>query len=908
MVVRNRLTTKSPGMKKLLFFFGGLAFCMQLTAQPIVSGNNGPVKLSDVVAQYKQMHPGYGQVNGTVKMLLPGLSLEKSEKDYQFDRWLWYWQQHLDNNGYMVSPAKTWEEWDKVKQQARHTAAKTTSGVAANWQFVGPDSSGANGEGVGRINMLAFHPTDTNTFWVGTPGGGAWKTTNGGASWVSMTDQLPLLSVSDIVFNPLNPNTVYLCTGDRDAGDYYGIGVLKSYDGGVTWNTTGLTWTPSQFNVANSMVINPQDTNSLVLATTAGMYRSFNGGATFTKVDTGIFKQVLYHPGDTSIVYATTYIDYNYYPIVVNAQIWRSMDGGTTWTKHTSFTTTDRITLAVTPAAPNMVLGIGSAYDPSGISSDGLDGIYKSSDNGNTYTVIHAPGASCSGNLLNWSVAAVGCGGQGWYTLPLVISPLDSNIVFTGGVNTWGSIDGGHNWTLVNQEDAAAPGVAVIHADKHCMAFNPLLPTRFFETNDGGIYWSDNPTGTGVWNNITNRMGIEEIYRTSVSNIASFAITGAQDVGSKVVLPGGVYEEAFGDDGMTCALDFADSSVAYASGQEGVIGRLDPTNPYPIMTDVDIAGNIPGGVEGTGNWITPFVIEPSCHTCLLAGFGSIYMSADEGNTWTDYSGVLTTNTLYRIATTIADTATVFATEAYTQTIYFTHDGGASWRAMSSPYSGYPAISDIKIDPAVNDHIWLTYSGYGSPMVAEWSPTTGFRLLNIGLPNVPVLCFAVDYLSRDLYVGTELGVYYRDSTMTSWAPFTTGMPTVEVTDIEINYATNELWAATYGRSLWKSPKHTTTVLPAAPSSVMSVVPYASDGMVISPNPNNGQFTVTVKNTTAANVTMRLMDNNGKTVWQGSGTLQGNTINVNAGKLMPGTYIFEMSSGNIVEGRQNVVILR
>ncbi len=895
-------------MKKLLLFCGCILFGVHLSAQTNVAGSKTKVKLDDVIASYKKTHPGYGMKTGIMKTILPGLLREDKEKDSQFDRWLWYWKQHTDVNGYLVSPAKTWEELQKMQaQQKGHGTQRTTSGVSPAWVFEGPDSSEADGEGVGRINLVSFHPTDVNTYWIGSAGGGAWKTTNNGLSWTCMTDQLPDLGVGGIVFNPLNPNTVYLLTGDRDAGDYYSIGVLKSYDGGTTWNATGMTWTADQYNLANSMVINPLDTNSLILATSAGMYRSYDGGATFTLTNSADFKQVLYRPNDTLIVYATSYM--TYYPVLTNAQIWRSPDGGTTWTQKTSLTTTDRLTLAVTPAAPNMVLAVGSAYDASGTNSDGLDGIYKSSDTGNNYTEIYATnvsGGSCSGDLLTWDVTGAGCGGQGWYTLPLAISLTDSNKVFTGGVNTWGSSDGGVTWTLVNEESPDAPGVAVIHADKHWMAFNPLIPGRFFETNDGGIYWSDNPTATGVWNNITNRMGIEEIYRTSVTNIASFAITGAQDVGTKIVKAAGIYKEADGGDGMNCLLDYADSTVAYGSSEYGYIDILTPTAPIPIYTANDISGNISGGsIEGTGGWVTPFVLEPTCHTCILAGYDRVYKSTDEGNSWVALSTTsLTSGDLSRVVTTVADSATIYATDdAYDQSIYYTHNGGTTWTALTAPYSGSLYISDIKVDPRDKNHIWITYSGYGSPQVAEWTPTGGWHQINAGLPDVPVSCFAIDYISRDIYVGTEIGVFYRDSTMTTWAPYSTGMPSVMVVDLEINYNTNELWAATYGRSLWKSPKHTTTVSPLATASI---VPFVADGITISPNPNHGNFTVTVKNIANKPVTMRLTDNSGKTVWQGNGTVKDSRLEVNATELVAGIYVFEIVSGNAVEGKQKVVI--
>ena len=177
---------------------------------------------------------------------------------------------------------------------------------------------------------MAFHPTNTNTFLVGSAGGGVWETTNNGLSWTALADHLPVLSVSDIDYNPLNPNTLYMCTGDRDSRDHYSIGVLKSYDGGVNWDTTGLKWGISQVRLTNCLVINPLDTNHLILATSEGIYRSFNGGQSFAKVQNGNFKQVLYHPTDTNIVYATSFFTYMN---GTDGQIFRSANGGATWTQ-----------------------------------------------------------------------------------------------------------------------------------------------------------------------------------------------------------------------------------------------------------------------------------------------------------------------------------------------------------------------------------------------------------------------------------------------------------------------------------------------------------------------------------------------------------------------------------------------
>jgi photosystem II stability/assembly factor-like uncharacterized protein len=111
------------------------------------------------------------------------------------------------------------------------------------------------GGNAGRINFVRFHPTNTNIIYVGAPVGGLWITTNGGTSWTTNTDQLAVIGCSDIAIDPSNTNIMYLATGDGDAGDSYSIGVLKSTDGGVTWNTTGLTWAVSLGRTISKLII-----------------------------------------------------------------------------------------------------------------------------------------------------------------------------------------------------------------------------------------------------------------------------------------------------------------------------------------------------------------------------------------------------------------------------------------------------------------------------------------------------------------------------------------------------------------------------------------------------------------------------------------------------------------------------
>jgi Secretion system C-terminal sorting domain len=873
------------------------------TAQPVMSGNGKRIKLSDAVEAYRSSQEeagGHQESEKSVKGTFDLNRLFKGEKehDYRFNHWLWYWQRHIDQDGYLVSPAATWKAW-KSEQDSRkgHSNARTTSS-GLTWSFQGPDSSGAftgdgAGSGVGRINVVAFHPTDTNTYIIGSPGGGAWRTTNDGHSWTCLTDMLPNLSVGDIKYNPLNANTIYLCSGDRDGSDYPGIGVLKSYDGGLTWTTTGMVWPDSLYNTANCILVNPLDTNSLILGTTNGVYRSYDGGASWSLHSAGNFIQMVYRPNDTMIVYAGTS------SFGSSAQIYRSANGGNSWTSVTSFTDVDRVAVAVTPASPNLVKALASTQG--GSNADGLEGIYTSTDSGLTFTVTYTGGCTGGHNMLGWNANASDCGGQGWYDLPIAISPVNASLVYIGGVNAWRSTNGGTSWTIMSQWTQESPGVKVIHADKHCMAFNPLSPNRFFETNDGGVYSAYNPTSSGTWRNLTNRMGITEFYGVGVSGVANFVIAGAQDVGTKLIRPT-LFEEGDGGDGMWSQLDFADSTVGYASSEYGYIDIINPTAVQPDLTANDISANIAGGsIEGTGSWVTPFMVEPGCHTCLVAGYNAVYKSGDEGGSWTAISpSFSTSNTLSRVALTPADSATIFVAEDNVAApLHYTHNNGTTWTTLTVPYSSV-YVSDVLVDPRDQNHIWVTISGYGGNHVSEWSPTTGWQTFDAGVPDMPVHCITINKLTREMYLGTETGVYYRDSTMSSWIPNSAGMPAISVTDLEINYTVGEIWASTFGRSLWSA---------MLPTLVPTIAPFTNDGISIAPNPNKGSFSVTLNRVSDPQVSMRLMDVTGKLVWSGENMDNtGSNIQISTPGLQDGVYILDVMARGVLVGRQQLVVVR
>ncbi len=809
------------------------------------------------------------------------------KKHYHFMRWLNFWQGRTDEQGRLVSPSKHWEEARKLQEQIRknRALAKGTS-VDVQWTFRGPDNPLAGNYGVGRINVIEFHPTDTNTYMIGSPGGGIWRTTDDGGSWTALNDFLPILGVSDIDYNPQNPNTIYICTGDRDAGDTYSMGVFKSTDGGITWDTTGFGFGFAENQKTNGLLINSLDTNSLTLATSIGIFKSYDAGATWNVKQGGFFQQILAHPTDTGIMYATGYVTFG------TRQVYRSTNGGASWQLTGSFPGTSRVEMAVTKADPAIVKLVvaNTAY--------GLDGIYNSTDTGQTFTKLFDD-QNCDSNILASSSKGDKCGGQGWYDLTIQISPVNANHVIVGGVNTWFSTDGGRNWKVANQWNNTVTGVTVVHADKHFHKFHPLKPGELFECNDGGLYRTLAPmSSNAIWQNLSEGLGITQFYRNAVSDVAAYVLGGAQDNGSKM-LTGGTSKQMTGADGMDCQMDPLDSNTLYTSQQYGELRRSTDGG----KTFTDIQNNIPGRPDGA--WITPFLIHPTARNILFAGYNKLYYSADQGDTWNELSYDFITN-LTRIAITSLDDDYIYtlATPQTTSTIRYTTDFGDNWTDLTSLTSPQSNISDIMVDPYHKDSLWVTYRNYTGDKVAVVDVRTKtWNKVNVNLPEVPVNCITYDAQNKVFYIGTDLGVYYREYDSTGWNYFNNGtMPNVEVFDLGINNTTNTIWAATYGRGMWSSPTHKSTV------GIANTIPLATDVIIIAPNPNYGSFEISTQHAMlkGKQANVRIMNMAGVTVWNNNISISNSGNSSIKADLPRGTYIVEVIKDNTVFAKSKMVV--
>ncbi len=718
----------------------------------------------------------------------------ENDGDYEkFKRWEWYWEQRVGRTGEFPPANVQWTEWDKYTQSHPKLAERTTT-ATATWTFMGPTvSTGFDSGyvGVGRVSCIAFHPTIANTFWVGTPAGGLWKTTDGGSTWSTNTDHLPVLGISDIAINSTNPNIMYIATGDgdlggADLGDTKSIGVLKTIDGGTTWNTTGLSWSVTIPHQIRRLIIDPTNPSILLAAATNGIYRTTDGGVTWTNVEPGyIFMDILFHPTNHNIIYASTFNPSG------GAQIYRSIDNGLTW-GFTSITGISRIKLAVSPAFPVEV----DALCVNTTGPQGLEGLWYSIDNGSTFNQYWT--GDCTHNLLGYGHDASGCNGQGNYDLAYAINPINESEFFIGGVHTWKSSDSGILWNIKNYFSANSWSIPVVHSDKHWLAYHPLVSNTLFECNDGGLYKTMD--GGTTWTNLTSGLGISEIYRIGTSaTVANNVICGLQDNGSKE-FNSGAWNNRTGGDGTECLIDYTNANIQYATYVKGRIYKT--TNDWASQTTIVNTGST--GVNSDGAWVTPYLMHPTNHNTLIVGKSQVYQSTDGGSTWVQL-GTITgaSGNIRAMAYAPSLPTTIYV--AYDTTLYKTTNGGVTWSALTSSVVG-DVFTYIAVNPTNPIQLWVTMSGYTAGAKVFGSTDGGSTWTNWSgsLPNVPANCIVYSNVgSGGLYVGTDLGVYYFGMGLTDWVPFNTGLPNVVVSELEISYINNKLWAATFGRGLWST---------------------------------------------------------------------------------------------------------
>ncbi|MCB0817606.1 MAG: hypothetical protein KDB77_08835, partial [Flavobacteriales bacterium] len=527
---------------------------------------------------------------------------EKGKGWKQFKRWEWFMEPRTYPSGERFDLAAYARAWKEVGRMERAQGAKS-----ATWTPLGPTTwqTISYNPGNGRVNCVAVDPQVPTTIYVGTPSGGLWRSTDDGSTWSPLFTELPSLGVSGIAIDPNDTDVIYVASGDGDGADTYSLGVLKSTDGGASWQTTGLDWDLTQARTTRALLMHPTDPQTLFCATSNGLWKTVNGAADWTQVAEGSFRDIAFKPGDPSIVYATT------------DQFHRSTDGGSSFTLITSGLPADdlvnRMALAVSPDDPGVVYVLAGREDDSG-----FRGLYRSTNSGLQFNL-----RSNSPNLFGYQENGADNGGQSWYDMALAADPGDAQVVYVGGINVWKSTNGGSDWTIKSHWVYPSQW-GYTHADIHCLeVFNGQVLCG----SDGGIHRSFN--GANDWFDLSAGLDIMQFYRFGGSEVMpSRVIGGAQDNGTNL-LDNGVWTHVFGADGMEAAVDPVDPDIVYGSFQNGGILRsFDAGQNF---------SNIGNGIPEDGPWVTPYVIDHTDPQVLFAGFENLWKSTDRGDNWTAIS-------------------------------------------------------------------------------------------------------------------------------------------------------------------------------------------------------------------------------------------------------------------------------
>ena len=687
----------------------------------------------------------------------------------QFKRWEWFWEDRVNEDG---SFPPTMHYWNEINRSKRKKDIKTNS---TGWQFMGPVEARGGYNGLGRINCVVVNPSNANEIWAGAASGGIWKSTDGGNSWSSNTDNFDALGITDICFHPSNSNIMFVATGDRDGTDTYSAGVLKSTNGGSTWNTTGLSYNiESTRALIYRLLIDPNNGDRLYAATNNGIYRSTDGADSWSKVDNGTYKDMEFAPDDSDIIYAS------------GRSIVKTANGGDNWFALSTglpSVNVNRIAIAVTEDDANRVYAL---YSNGG----GLYGIYRSDDKGQSWTQE----ADNDPNYLHWDQNPVNeSGGQGWYDLCIAASPDDADEVFIGGINIWKSDDGGASWEI-SSFWYNIQNVAEVHADQHDLWYDHT--GKLWCGNDGGVY---NTTNSGdTWNWLGDGLEITQFYRLGISQLDSdFLIGGTQDNGTKLVNDGNWWDR-IGGDGFESIIAHDNDNIVYGSLYYGDIFRS--TNGGNNFARINSSnGQDYDDITESGDWLTPYILDPSDADIMYIGMNNVWKSTDAGDTFVKQT-INGSGRVKALAVAPSNQNIVYA--GYRTQLYRSTDAGDSWTQVSKP--GSQNLTYLAVASNDPNRIYLTQSGFSSSNKVFESTDGGDNWTNIssGLPNFPVNCvYYADESNNRIYIGNDIGVYYRDDNTPGWVEFTDDLPNVVITELELNNSAGRLYASSYGRGIW-----------------------------------------------------------------------------------------------------------
>ncbi len=691
----------------------------------------------------------------------------------------------------------------------------------------------------GRISALAAtkQPTGTITLYVGAASGGVWKSEDGGTRYKPVFDEQPAQSIGAITLDPANPKTVWVGTGEAWTRNSVSIGdgIYKSTDGGETWKHMGL---PDSERIAQ-IIVDPKNGDTVYAAVPGklwsdsadrGLYKTTDGGKNWDLVlkggnlSTGA-STIALDPADPNIVFAGlwdfrrkgwTFRSGGDGPDQPSGSgLFRSADGGTTWTEITAESNKGfpkkpfgRIAVAIAPSNAKRVYAFVESTKSALFVSDDAGATWEQRDQS------------------SWMVW------RPFYFANLIVDPKNADRLFKTDGPLIVSGDAGKSFSVVG-------GFVGMHGDVHDLWIDPTNPQTVIAGDDGGMWYSYNG-GSKWWKG--DNLPVSQYYHVSVDGADPYRVYGGlQDNSSWVgasAFPGGIansqWENMYGGDGFWMFADPADDNYLYAEAQGGYIGRVNRHTHE--ARDIQPKPNYKEKLRF--NWNTPIAFSPNEKGTIYIGAQFLFRSRDHGQTWDRISPDLTTNDPEKQKQELSGGITVdnSAAEMHT-TIYsisespknklvmwvgtddgnlqLTRDGAKTWTNIVGNVPGLPKNSWVSWVQAGNFDAGTAYVAFDRHTYGDMAPYL-YQTLDYGKTWTPLLSAEAakgvrgyahvireDLVNPNLlFLGTELGLYISIDGGNAWAPFKGGrFPAVAVRDIAIQPRENDLVLGTHGRGIW-----------------------------------------------------------------------------------------------------------
>ncbi len=759
------------------------------------------------------------------------------------------------------------------------------------WEAIGPQNIG------GRSLAIVLNPERPETVWVGSAGGGLWRSYDAGlnSSWERISTGFGVTAASAVALVPGDTSTMYLGTGEvyryaesfggvvyRPTRGSYGMGILKSTDAGATW-TKSLDWTRNQERGIQMIRIDPVNTSTVWAATTEGIYVSRDAGDTWdVSLEVVMGTDLSINPSDPDDILAVCGNQesegYGFY---------RTTDGGDTWTQ---------ITNGIPPSYIGKVLLSRHPTDHDTVYASVGDGIFSS---GGTETFLlrtdNGGDAWTTVSTNNYAIF------QGWFAHYVGVNPNRPDELYLGGVPLFRSSNGGVNQTELNDP----------HPDHHAIAFHPTDPDIVYFAHDGGVARTTN--GGSAIVDISDGYQTTQFYNgTSVAiDDADFAIGGLQDNNTVRYTGSPTWDRILGGDGSWSAIDPTDADIVYASFQNlGMARSENGGNGFDFI--------IPPGAGNTA-FIAPYALAPTSPNRIYAGRSIIYRSENRGDSWSATNGGDSIdpndNPTLAMAVSPIDEDVVYVSSAPIlrdpidtpgpPRLFVTRNAGTSWTDITL---GLPDrfVTDIAIHPSDDEIVWVTLGGFGTGHVfktedsgATWTDVSGM------LPDAPTEAVAFDPLVPEtVFIGNDIGVFVTRDAGATWEAFTDGLPeAVLVMDLVYSPADRKLQVATHGNGMYRR-----ALLPAVATEPGTIAPDFRL-LPVAPNPFRSGTTLAYELDRPADIRLEVFDAAGRRVAlldEGRKETGAHQARFEAADLAAGVYVARLSAGGQTASRSLTLV--